>query len=140
MKKIYTIIFIILISLIITGCNKETEVIVEDVTIEYDGNYHKIVPQNLTDDMEYYYIIYGENEFRDVGEYEFIIEVYDKGEFHGMYEAILTIIPKQIYTKTMHYLFSVFILLVITLFLQFIKSQGSKPWLFNHSTSFSLHA
>lgn len=97
MKKIYTIIFIILISLTITGCNKEKEVIVEDVTIEYDGNYHKIVPQNITDDMEYYYIAYDENEFRDVGEYEFIIEVYDKGEFHGMYEAILTIIPKQIY-------------------------------------------
>ena len=80
--------------------NEETNLIFEDLTISYDGQYHTIEVQNLTENME---VIYKVNsyynvdlEYKDAGIYNYVAEVYVENKQVNELNAILEILPKEV--------------------------------------------
>lgn len=92
MKKSILLILIILTSFCLVSCAKETsdEIIFEDTTVDYNGEYQTIIPKNVPDGVEYSY----EYEFGEKPKNEGIYEIRISMDLDGKsttYKAKLTI-------------------------------------------------
>ena len=102
MKKVILFILTLFISFTLISCDEKKDIAFSDLTVVYDGKPHKIEVLNLgSRSFRYLYTkdvdpSEGIVEFKDVGSYQYRVEVVEGGKSIGEYEATLTIIPKYV--------------------------------------------